>query len=167
VTLKEKCIAHAKTILRHKWYVFIECCRLGIPLQGLLHDLSKFRPVEFVSSAVYFQGDRSPVEAEAEVFGYSYAWRHHKGFNLHHWQWYVDFAGFDEDGSYRLSVAPIPDRYIKEMLADMIGAGKAYGGTGVQEYYESHKDQIIMHPSSQAKFERLLADRRMKRRLKG
>ena len=34
-------------VLRHKWYVFIECCKLGIPVRGLVHDLSKFRPSEW------------------------------------------------------------------------------------------------------------------------
>ena len=35
-------------VLRHKGYVFRAACRLGIPWRGLVHDLSKFRPSEFL-----------------------------------------------------------------------------------------------------------------------
>jgi len=44
-------------VLRHKWYVFIECCRVGIIWSGLTHDLSKFLPDEFIPYANYFYGN--------------------------------------------------------------------------------------------------------------
>lgn len=34
-------------VLKHKWLVFVECCRLGIPWRGITHDLSKFSPREW------------------------------------------------------------------------------------------------------------------------
>ena len=39
---------HTKRILRHKYFVFKYCCKLGIPWQGITHDLSKFSPTEFI-----------------------------------------------------------------------------------------------------------------------
>ena len=62
----EKIWRHFKTICRHKAFVFQECRACGITWQGIIHDLSKFGRIEFVSSARYFQGDRSPIEAEKE-----------------------------------------------------------------------------------------------------
>ena len=37
---------HFKTITRHKLLVMRYCFRIGLYKQGLLHDLSKYEPVE-------------------------------------------------------------------------------------------------------------------------
>ena len=113
---------HFKTICRHKWYVYQECKKCGLLWQGIVHDLSKFGITEFCSSARYFQGNRSPIEAEKESIGYSLAWLHHKGYNKHHWEYWTDFN--DKDGS--VIVNKIPTKYVIEMICDWIGAGKAY-----------------------------------------
>lgn len=112
---------HFKTVCKHKWIVFKECCACGIFWQGLVHDMSKFGFTEFVASARYFQGDRSPIDAEKETIGYSMAWLHHKGHNKHHWEYWTDF---DKDG--HVIANPIPFKYIVEMVCDWIGAGKTY-----------------------------------------
>ena len=112
---------HFKTIVRHKHYVFKECLACGIGWQGLIHDLSKFGFVEFWSSARYFQGNRSPIEAEKEIIGYSKAWLHHKGHNKHHWEYWTDFT---DDGVVIANEMPV--RYAIEEVCDWIGAGKAY-----------------------------------------
>ena len=113
---------HLKTVCRHRYEVFKQCWACGIGWQGFIHDLSKFGPVEFISSARYFQGNRSPIEAEKEAIGYSNAWLHHKGHNKHHWEYWTDFDATDG----RVLAAEIPIRYVIEMVCDWIGAGKAY-----------------------------------------
>lgn len=113
---------HLKTVCRHRYYVFKECAACGIGFQGFIHDLSKFSPTEFISSARYYQGNRSPIEAEKEVLGYSAAWLHHKGCNKHHWEYWTDFDATDG----HVLAAEIPIRYVIEMVCDWIGAGKAY-----------------------------------------
>ena len=35
-------LKHLKLITKHKWVVFILCCKIGIPWRGLVHDLSKY-----------------------------------------------------------------------------------------------------------------------------
>ena len=147
---------HFKTIMKHKWYVFLECRKLGITWRGIVHDLSKFSPKEFVASARYWTGIGSPVAAERDAVGYSYAWRHHKGVNLHHWQWYVDMDGWDEDGRVILNPAPMPEKYIREMVADMRGAAKAYGGGSAIEYYLENQKEWVLHPNTKKRFEELL-----------
>lgn len=37
-------LAYLWYVLRHKYFVFVECCRLGVPWRGLVHDLSKLSP---------------------------------------------------------------------------------------------------------------------------
>lgn len=115
-----KYIKHARVVIRHKFYVMRECFKVGLYWQGLTHDLGKFSIKEFCASAKYFQGTKSPIDAEKEANGYSYAWLHHMGHNPHHWQHWIDF----EKGS--LSIVRIPAKYVVEMLCDWVGAGKAY-----------------------------------------
>ena len=55
------------------------CFQVGLIKQGLLHDLSKYSPTEFIVGCKYYQGNMSPNNAEREAVGYSSAWLHHKG----------------------------------------------------------------------------------------
>ena len=79
-----KWYAHLKTITRHKLLVMRHCFRIGLYWQGLTHDLSKYSPAEFLVGAKYYQGDRSPNDAERREKGYSSAWLHNNGRNKHH-----------------------------------------------------------------------------------
>ena len=83
---------HLKTVLSHKWQVFLLCKKAGIWRHGITHDLSKFSPTEFLPGAKYYQGGkRSPNEQERTLFGYSKAWLHHKGRNRHHFEYWTDY----------------------------------------------------------------------------
>ena len=85
-----------------------------------MHDWSKFGTTEFFTSAKYFQGDKTPIGAEKAERGYSIAWLNHKAKNKHHWEYWVDFR----DGE--ILCCPIPEKYLREMACDMIGASKVY-----------------------------------------
>lgn len=61
---------HLKTINHHKMLVMKGCFRVGLYKQGLLHDLSKYMPSEFLVGCKYYQGDVSPNNAEREDRGY-------------------------------------------------------------------------------------------------
>ena len=86
-----KAIRHFQTITKHKIYVMRECFRVGLYRQGLLHDLSKYSWTEFRIGCRYYQGTRSPNNAEREEKGYSSAWLHHKGRNKHHYEYWIDY----------------------------------------------------------------------------
>jgi len=47
---------YLKKLLRHKWFTFLECRKLGIPWRGLVHDWTKFLPDEFRPYARWFYG---------------------------------------------------------------------------------------------------------------
>lgn len=117
-------IKHFNTICKHKAVVFRECRACGITWQGITHDLSKFSPTEFLPAAKYWQGNRSPIEAEKEALGYSNSWLHHKGRNKHHWEYWCDF----NNDTGEIFPHKIPYRYIVEMICDWIGAGIVYSG---------------------------------------
>lgn len=118
----QKFFSYFALICRHKYYVGKYCFKAGIPLQGILHDLSKFSPTEFFESIKYFQGDRSPIEACKKDKGYSNAWLHHKGRNKHHYQYW--FYQSDES-SFPVKM---PFKYAIELICDYLGAGHAYMG---------------------------------------
>lgn len=112
---------HLSTIIKHKLIVGKECIRCGQVWRGLMHDNSKFGFTEFLASARYFQGNRSPIAAEKEDNGYSAAWQHHMGHNPHHWEYWIDF---DDGGQIIANKIPYP--YVVEMACDWIGAGMVY-----------------------------------------
>ena len=66
-----KWIKHLRTINHHKRLVMELCFKVGLYRQGLLHDLSKYSPTEFLVGAKYYQGNRSPNNAEREAEGLS------------------------------------------------------------------------------------------------
>ena len=122
-------IAHFRTITRHRHMVLRHCIKAGIPLQGLLHDLSKFSPAEFIPGALYWQGTRSPNEEERERMGYSAAWMHHKGRNKHHFEYWIDVH------PVRKVYEPVemPARYLIEMFCDRVAASKIYRGADYRD----------------------------------
>ena len=65
---------HFKTITHHRMLVMVYCFRVGLIWQGLVHDLSKYSPTEFLPGARYYQGNRSPNSVEREQNGCSQAW---------------------------------------------------------------------------------------------
>ena len=140
---------HFKTVCKHKAVVYRECKACGIMWQGIIHDLSKFSPVEFSASAKYFQGDKSPIEKEKAENGYSVAWLHHKGHNKHHWEWWTDFGPSGE-----IIANKIPYEYVVEMVCDWIGAGMVYSKgewkpSDPLDYYEKVRKGRYFHPETE------------------
>ena len=135
---------HFKTISKHKALVTGYCFRMGLIRQGLLHDLSKYAPVEFLEGARYWQGNRSPNNAEREDTGVSMAWLHHKGRNKHHFEYWIDY-GINCDTIIRGT--QIPRRYVAEMVADRISASRVYLGDAYTdkaplEYFMYGRDKL-------------------------
>ncbi len=169
-----------KTLLWHKWVVFLECCRLGIPFRGILHDLSMLSEYGLSKEIAFFI---------------------HTKRNKHHWQYWVhpyresvgewasDLA--EENSSYpiyrngsrvgvigggvstyetaerisrkdvaqiidilnggcRARVLQIPNHYIKEMVADWKAHALEEGIT-LKEYYNNNRHKILLHPISRKK----------------
>lgn len=147
-----KIINHIKTINRHKVGVF-KCMRdCGKPIQGLLHDLSKYSPTEFFESIKYWTGKRSPIELAKEDKGYSLAWFHHRGRNKHHSQYWCDIS-FGE-----VIPCEIPWKYLLELICDGVAAGKVYDGENWTcktplEYYKNRDSKSFYHTNTRKKLE--------------
>ena len=156
LTLK-KIFGHLRVVNKHRFKVFSLCCKARIPIRGILHDLSKYSPEEFIESARYFgEGKFSPIRTCKQTKGYSNAWIHHKNHNKHHYEYWYDYAAPTQ--------SPImPLKYYKEMVCDSLAAGMTYQGKNwTKEYQLSYwnkaatKDKI--HPSMVKLLDRVYTD---------
>ena len=147
---------HLGTINAHKWMVMKHCFRVGLYKQGILHDLSKYSLTEFIPGVKYYQGNRSPNNAQREVEGCSTAWLHHKGRNKHHYEYWIDYTS-DKDAV--LAGMKMPEKYVAEMFCDRVAASKIYNKDQYTDgdslaYFMRGKGKHIMHPET----EKLLYD---------
>lgn len=153
---------YLKYVLRHKWFVFVWCCRYGIPLAGIVHDLSKFHPREWFPYVDKFYGgpwrEENPAGikymlSEPDMYTqpwvnrrFDEAWNHHQKRNPHHWQYWV----LREDSGDTKCLA-MPHRYRLEMLADWRGAGMAINGKDdTTNWYLKNRKKMLLHPSTRA-----------------
>lgn len=120
-----KYITYLWYVVRHRWFVMVECFQRGMIWQGLVHDVDKFLPDEFFAYADFFAHKRrdktgyyKPTNTGHSEF--DRAWLRHVHRNRHHWQhWCIP------DDSAGVKPFDIPLKYIREMVCDWIGAGRA------------------------------------------
>mgnify|MGYP000192443832 CR=1 FL=1 len=156
---------HFKTITKHKLMVMHYCFRIGLYKQGLLHDLSKYTPSEFLVGCKYYQGTMSPNNAEREDKGYSAAWLHHKGRNKHHMEYWIDYGvgdGRDGQKTHRgICGMKMPIKYVAEMYVDRVSASKNYQRDKFKldsplQYYLKGRKYYILNEDTKAMLELLL-----------
>jgi len=109
--------------IRHKVFVFRAGLRTKAPIWRLIiHDWSKFTPAEAPHYGRQFFGDAS------DPLGFSYAWLHHQRRNPHHWEYWIPISGHNRGGYGDLEPLPMPEWAVREMVADWMGASRAYEG---------------------------------------
>lgn len=157
-----KYLKYLSYLLRHKWYVTIECFKIGLFWRGLIHDMSKFLPDEFMPYAKYFYSKGNDIKRGRNSSGYykptdtgdkdfDFAWLLHQKRNRHHWQWWI--LPEDEGGVKVLEMIPI---YRREMFCDWIGAGKAQGKFSPKEnplqetrkWWNENNHKMQLHPTT-------------------
>ena len=141
---------YAKYIFFHKLYVLLAGLELRVPIWRLLiHDFSKLSRVEWVAYREFFYGTRT-----AEVkHAFKVAWLHHIHCNPHHWN---HWTFIDDDG---VTVLEMPDTYVREMVSDWFGAGRAiWGKWQAPKWYAEHKDNIKLHPNTRELVEKYLKE---------
>lgn len=137
-------------VLRHKYYVYIWCRKMGLSVwTGLVHDLSKFSKAEWTPYADYYFGEWRNADVRSipikVLEAYNLAWNHHQKVNPHHWQFWLFPKGI---GAYNEAL-DMPMRYRIEMLADWCGAGLAiHGKLDVKEWWKANKDDMLLHPNT-------------------
>lgn len=140
-------VKHLILVTKHKWLVFKFSIKLGIPIRGFFHDISKFSFTEFFESAKYYNGKQSAIILCRNDKGYSSAWLHHKGRNKHHEQYWVDLYAKE-------AAAVIPYKYVLEMICDKLSASMTYNGknwttSSEYDYWQIEKTKIIVNPKTE------------------
>ena len=141
MNIVQRFFGHLHTVHRHRKMVRKLCFKCGLYWQGLIHDLSKYSPVEFWNGVKFYTGTKSPHIGEREKYGYSKAWLHHKGCNKHHAEYWQDIG---RDGSTH--AIDMPKKYFLEMICDRVAASKVYlkdkyTDKAPLDYYLTHKDE--------------------------
>lgn len=147
---------HLHTINKHRFKVFILCTKVGIPIHGLIHDLSKYSPIEFLEGVKYFQGNYSPIVNCKKENGYSLAWIHHKNHNKHHYEYWYDYES-------KIETPIIPFKYFLEMLCDTLAAGQTYQGKKWTKeyqltYWNETKDKTKMNKNMKKLLDNIYKD---------
>ena len=126
---------YLKYVTEHKKNVFKVCCRRGMFIHAIFHDMSKFHPLEFVTYSKHFYG----TEEDKKNSGFEYGWLHHQRKNKHHWNYWVNGNG---------KPVKMPEKYIRQMICNWEAMGIKFGDTPL-EFYSKNKDKIILHEESE------------------
>ena len=112
---------------KHKWFVLVAGLTMvgGVPLwRLLLHDWTKLTPSELPHYQRQFFGKADDPE------GFVRCWLHHQNRNAHHWEYWIPRTGhtrcappYPDD-----QPIPMPGWAWREMVADWMGASRAYEG---------------------------------------
>jgi len=134
-----------KYIVNHKWNVFIECFKTKQFFHGIVHDISKFLPSEFIPYAKFFYSknrEKEYKQSDENDTNFQKGWCHHQKRNKHHWNYWVSVTRKDE-----IEAIPMATKYIMQMIADWNGMGRKFGGK-TKDYYLKNKDTMILHPKT-------------------
>lgn len=148
-------LRHLWSLLRHKWLVLRAGVRIGgIPLWRLLvHDWTKFLPVEFINYARWFCG--------GSIDGWARAWLHHQHHNAHHPEYWILAWRGDPDFYHGLGqrvadcvvVLPMPEVCVREMLADFKASSKGYTGSwDITDWLAENFPKMRLHTETVALF---------------
>jgi len=140
-----------KYLIIHKWFVFLAGLKTKAPLWNLIiHDWSKILPSEFIPYANFFYNQKLQNKENKDRF--NYAWLFHQRRNPHHWQYWYLIRDNAPDFPMKM-----PEKYVREMVADWAGAGRAITGKwDVFTWYEKNKEKILLNPDTKTLVESLL-----------
>lgn len=156
-------------IIKHKWYVAIECFKVGLYWRGIVHDMDKFLPCVFIPYARHFFSDGRDIRYGRDQYGhydptntgdeaFDFAIMLHLKRNRHHWQWWV--IPKDYDG---IKILEMDDISRREMYCDWIGAGKAQGRISyfgnnldvIRRWWLDNNKTMQLHPNTRTYFDKI------------
>jgi hypothetical protein len=139
-------------VINHKLNVLIECWEEGLYIQGLLHDISKFTPNEFIPYAQKFYSNKKDEITETK---WKYAWLNHQHKNKHHWNYWIV-------NQEKREALPMPRKYLIEMWCDWRSFSRKWGRR-VKEADLTEKmiksEGVILHPKTRQELEELISMR--------
>ena len=146
--------------IKHKWFVLVAGIQTNTPLwQLIVHDMSKFSRAEAPHYGRQFFGKGD------KPYSFARAWLHHIHHNPHHWEYWISASGHTKGGFPDNCALPMPMIYVREMVADWLGASRAYGGKWPETWRDWtwfngnwSKVALRMHPMTIQRVERVLQE---------
>lgn len=131
-------------LLKHRWFVMLECFKVGLFWHGITHDMSKLLPSEFIGYSENFFSDKFELThiaiakfkvmcAEELPIGalpedkFKKAWLLHQHRNKHHWDYWVNSDG---------KTIPMPLKNVRQMVCDWKAMSRQFGGTAFEFYHK-------------------------------
>lgn len=152
-------LAFLRIVCVHKLFVFLAGLRTGAPIWRLvIHDWTKFTPAEWGPYMRRYgrlreKPVRSPLEKAAEPLEFHMAWTRHWQRHQHHWEHWLRL---DDAGG--LVAMPMSEPAVREMVADWMGASRAYTGSieNTRGWYEANGHSFNLHPETRTLVEKIL-----------
>lgn len=139
---------------------------LGVPIGRLIaHDNSKFSDAEWWAYVAWMYDSpdgtttywrdhardfRHDEEAQLRRRRFERAWRHHWVANPHHWEHWAHMLpnGLLLEPARLDDPSPMPETFVREMVADWIGAGYVQGKRDIVGWYLANADRMRLHPDT-------------------
>lgn len=136
--------AFEESVGKHIAFVKQAGYSIDVPLEQLaIHDASKYSFEEFPHYARSFHGDRG------DPAGFAVAWLHHQNRNPHHWEYWITRSDSKGASGAVNSCLPMPEQYVREMVADWMGASMAYTGSwAIDEWCMKNVPNMKLHPAT-------------------
>ncbi len=141
-----------KFIVKHKWFVLVAARKIKAPLWlAIIHDISKFRPSEwFPYAAAFYKPNGESQYIETPEFNKT--WLMHQHRNPHHWQHWV----LKMDSGLIIAIE-MPKRYVLEMVADWMAAGRAITGLWeFKDWYIKNRKVMLLHKNTKQYIEEII-----------
>lgn len=146
--------------IRHKWFVFLAGIRTKAPLWRLvIHDWTKFMPSELPHYQKQFFGKAD------DPAGFMRCWIHHQNSNPHHWEYWIPRTGHSRcDPPFKDNTpVPMPEWAVREMVADWLGAGRAYEGKWVDwmegwTWLEKNRHKMRFHSETSRMVDKVISE---------
>lgn len=117
------------------------------------HDESKHSVEEYGPYDEYFYGDADDEDRKVIENCFNYAWLHHIHNNPHHWQYWVLH---NDNGP--VTLLEMPEEEVYHMIADWWSfSWKEENLNTVFDWYEEHKDKMLLHENTRRLVESTLA----------
>jgi hypothetical protein len=150
-------LRYLRYVVLHKWYVFLAGLKVGVPVWRLVvHDWDKLLPRMWIPYVDHFYRGNSPVKKRTGYFhdyasaseAFNAALGSHVALHPHHWQhWLLNVT--NETGAYpdiTTPAFPMPETYVREMVADWMGASKAqHVGWDVRPWFIDNSPKMALH----------------------
>ncbi len=137
-------LAYLKDVLRHKWFVFLACRKVGAsPWCAITHDLGKFRPCEWITNAYSLyevNGEKKTISRDKIDTAMTF----HQSRNPHHWQYWL--LKKETGNSHPVCM---PESLVREMIADWMGTCREHTGKWTTySWWMRNKQAIQLHPET-------------------